>query len=105
MTEDGEACAAVISLDQLRFGVHSFSLSIVERLGESSAHGGAVEFESTGERVEVGRSSARACSIQGALRRSSLPVVGVSRTAKSPTSAASPVFSGQALVAASIRSL
>lgn len=42
-----------------------------------------------------GRFSARPWSIQR-VKRESLPVVGVSRAAKSPTRAASPVISGQA---------
>lgn len=56
MAKKGKARASVhLLLDQFRLDVHSFRSSIVEFLGESSAYGGAVERESTGERVEAGQ--------------------------------------------------
>lgn len=39
----------------IRFRVHTFSTSIVERLGERGVHGSAVKLEAAGERVDVGQ--------------------------------------------------
>ncbi len=57
MAEEGEACAAVhLSFDHLRFGMFTSSVRpLWNEWGEGGAHGGVVERESTGERVEVGQ--------------------------------------------------